>query len=788
MKNDKYKMRNKLITLCACLCLPFIAEAAGGNNLLIWDDSEAGDKWDVAYPVGNGRLGAMPFGNFPKEKILLNEETIWHRGSRKVMPLGSFQHLESVRKLEAAGDYAGADKVFEENLQHGGNNPDSYQLFGWLEIEYIAGAQLQKCYRELDLKTGIAKTIYTLGNGTEIEQQVYACGADDVIAIMISADKQTKIRVSMDGGSIENGDIIKRGSATGQEATRYVGRIRVLPAGKARADNQVIEVSDCGRTTILVAVATDLDRRNAGAKIADGWQNKASQDLDRLNGVSSDEIRQKAVNAHKRYFDRVDLDLGRTDDAILAMPTKERLARIKNGSHDDPDLIETYFQFGRYLLIASSRPGCFPANLQGIWNPHTRAMWASDFHLNINLQMNYWLAETTNLPEMHQPLLDFIRYCLPPGREMARLLGMKGWCMGHSTDIWANARVMSRRAFWGGSFFGGQWMVLHILEKYRFSRDKKILENNWDILTDSAAFVESWLIPDPATGKLVARPSSSPENSFSYTTAEGAKNRAALSSGNTFDQFMVLQIFDDYLEAASIIGRNEDPLVKKIASLLPSVYKPRIAEDGRLMEWRQPFEEVEPGHRHMSHVLGAFPGNQIDLDGDPIMRDAVKRTIEYRLAKGGAKSGWSRAWAIGIFARLSDQTQAYENLHTILAKSTLENLWDNHPPFQIDGNFGAAAAVAEMLLQSHGDHIKLLPALPTNWPEGHFSGLRARGDYTVNARWNKGVLAEAQIVAGRNAAGKAHLVYNGKTKDVSLSPGEAVKITQAEFRPDNLNE
>jgi alpha-L-fucosidase 2 len=416
-----------------------------------------------------------------------------------------------------------------------------------------------------------------------------------------------------------------------------------------------------------------------------------------------------------------------------------------------------------------------------VWNPHKKAPWGSDYHLNINIQMNYWLADTTNLSEMHTPLFDLIRYFQPNGKEMARRLGMKGWCMGHATDIWGHARIMSSRAYWGGSFFGGQWMTFHILDHYRFNRDRAFLAGNWDILTASAQFVESWLIPGPEADTLMARPSCSPENSFTYKDANGKTQRAALSSGNTFDQFMILQVFNDYLEAAEALGKTDDAFVQRVKTVIPKVYRPRLAKDGRLMEWRLPFGEREPGHRHISHVIGAYPGNQINLDEDPAMRSAVMKSIEGRLRKGGAGTGWSRAWTIGMFARLSDKARAYDNLHAILKRSTLDNLWDKHPPFQIDGNFGASAAVAEMLLHSHNKEIKLLPALSKHWPDGHVRGLRARGDFTVDIEWKGGSLVKATIHAGKNAQREIRVVYEGGTTTRAVTPGTAATVTQADF-------
>jgi alpha-L-fucosidase 2 len=497
--------------------------------------------------------------------------------------------------------------------------------------------------------------------------------------------------------------------------------------------------------------------------------------------VDTSTLIKRAVADHQQYFSRVSIDLGATADDIRALTTAKRLDRIKQGAHDDPDLFETYFQFGRYLLIASSRPGCFPANLQGLWNPHKKAPWASDYHLNINLQMNYWLADTTNLSEMHQPLFHLIRTYQPRGKEMAKRMGMKGWCMPHATDLWGYAKPMSTKARWGGSMFGGQWLTLHILDYYRFNKDKEILTSNWDILTASTEFVESWLIPGP-DGTLMSRPTPSPENGFLYKNAEGKTVVAELSSGNSFDQFMILQVFEDYVEAADALGKSEDPYVKKIKSLIPKVYQPRIGEDGRLMEWRFPFEEKEPGHRHISHVIGAYPGDQINLDDNPKMRSAVLKTIQGRLANGGAGTGWSRAWTIGIFARLSDGEQAYENLHAILELSTLPNLFNSHPPFQIDGNFGATAAVAEMLVHSHNNEIKLLPALPTKqWPDGQVKGLRARGDFTVDITWKGGKLTAATILPGPHADPSLKVFYGGKSITVKTTAGKIIELNNSSF-------
>jgi alpha-L-fucosidase 2 len=721
----------------------------------------------------------MPFGQYPVEKILLNEETIWARSEGFGMPRDSSKHLERVRELEAAGDYAGADQYFQDHVQNK-KRPDSYQLLGWLNLEYLAGP-LSHSRRGLDLTTGISTCCYNLEDGTKILQHIQVSAPDDVIVLRIDAAKPIDLRISLDGGVVEEGDILKAGAADGINATQYVGRARVIADGEVVISGASLEVKKSRKVTVYVSAATNFDRKNSNHMLGPGWQKNALKDLDALKGKSVDVIVQEAVEDHMKYFERVDVDFGKTAEHVLAMPTGERLQRIKDGAEDDPDLIEAYFQYGRYLLIGSSRPGSFPANLQGVWNPHIKAPWGSDYHLNINIQMNYWPAETTNLGELHTPLFDLIRYFQPAGRAMAKRLGMRGWCMGHSTDIWGHAQIMSERAYWGGSFFGGQWMAMHLLEHYRFNRDPDFLLKNWDLLTDSTRFVESWLIPGPEEGMLMARPSCSPENSFLYEDADGTNVKAALSAGNSFDQYMILQSFNDYIEAAEATGNVDDPFVAKIRDILPRVYRPKIGEDGRLMEWRLPFEEAEPGHRHMSHVLGAYPGNQINMDNDPVMREAVKNSIDYRLQHGGAKTGWSRAWTIGMFARFSDGEGAYENLIAILQKSTLDNLWDSHPPFQIDGNFGATAAIAEMLMHSHNNEIKLLPALPEICKEGHARGLRARGDFTVDIQWSNGTLEQVTVHGGDNALEQIPVVYRGMRRPIQVGPGNSVTLTGKDF-------
>ena len=643
----------------------------------------------------------------------------------------------------------------------------------------LRASNLPDAYRrELNLDTAIATTIYRL-NGVTYGRQVFASPVDDCLIVRLTADQPGKVAcdvtlerpvdfTTLPVGSnrlLMSGQVTQNGKHAG---VRYAALLDVTTAGgSVSATDNTLEIRQANSATLLLAAATDYNRKQPDAPLRADLMMNCARTLAGATARPYGQLRADHVAEHQRLFRRVALELG--DAEHTALPTDERLARVASGA-TDVDLEALYFQYGRYLLIGSSRPSTLPANLQGIWNEHIAAPWNADYHTNINLQMNYWPAEVCNLAECHEPLFDLIEGLVPAGRELARRFGCGGFTFGHTTDVWRWAALQGQ-CVWGMWPLGAGWCSAHFMEHYRFTGDRQFLRGRaYPVLREAAAFFLEWLVEHPATGRLVSGPTTSPENAY---LLDG--QRLCLSMGPAMDQQIIWETFTNTLEAAKILDVDpNDPFIKRVRTARDRLAPPRVGDDGRLMEWPRAFEEAEPGHRHMSHLYGLHPGYQFTPTRTPELAAAARKTLAARLGQGGGHTGWSRAWIANFYARLHDGEAAHEHVRALLAKSTLPNLFDTHPPFQIDGNFGGCAAIAEMLLQSHAGEIRLLPALPSAWPNGRVSGLRARGDITVDIAWRGGRLVSATLLPG--ADGTCTVSYGDEAHSYDLRAKQPITI------------
>lgn len=770
------------------------AAASIQSPLKLWYDNPA-TYFEEALVLGNGTQGATVFGGIGTDKIYLNDLTLWSGEPVNAnMNPNAYKNLPDIRKALNEKNYKKAEQLYKK-LQ--GKYSESYAPLGTLFLDMNDDPFITDYYRALNIDSAIAR-VKTISNNNVVEREYLLSNPDKVFAIHLTSKKPGALGFTIRFQSLlahtknVNANIfIVNGYAPIKADPNYVGKsknnvvfdpkkgtrfstqIKIqTTTGKISQTDSTLSLADATEATIYVSMATSFNGFDKNP--ATNGVNNVVLSTTQLNQALQKgwtEIKKRHVADYQKFFKRVELKIANKE--LADIPTDQRLKRYAEGAVD-PYLETLYFQYGRYLLISSSRTNGVPANLQGLWNPYIQPPWSSNYTMNINAEENYWLAENTNLSEMHQPFLQFINNLSTTGKITAKTFyNLPGWVVHHNSDIWAMSNPVGDFGkgdpVWANWPMGGAWSSAHLWEHYLYTQDKTFLEQKaYPLMKGAAEFCLGFLVPDSA-GRFITSPSTSPENNFKTP----AGYIGSTFYGGTADMAMIRELFLDILSAQQVL-KNDNEFATKINNALTNLLPYQVSKKGHLQEWYYDWEDADPKHRHQSHLYGLYPGNHITVDKTPALAAAAKKTLEI---KGDETTGWSKGWRINLWARLKDGDRAYKMYRELLkfvppdetkenyknAGGTYPNLLDAHPPFQIDGNFGGAAAVAEMLVQSNGEVIELLPALPKAWPSGEVKGLKAHGNYEINMRWNAGQVTNIVI---KSTKPTAQVLMNGKLQIV----------------------
>ena len=765
-------------------------------------------EWTEALPIGNGRLGAMVFGGITRERLQLNEDTLWSGGPSDGNNPEALQALPRVRELVFEERYEEADALCQR-MQ--GPFSQSYQPLGdlWLDSDWADTPTEYR--RELDLDSAVATVSFRVGE-THYTRQAFASFPAQVIAMRLAAhgpgrialtarlDSPIEHRISEDG----SGDLVMLGRCPSHvdpsyyptpnpilyeegKGMQFEARLRAsVIDGALIIEEGQLRVAGAREVLLLFASRTTFMGYDRPPSERAELTPRVLADLGTAVSRSADQLLAEHQADHRHLFRRVTLDLG---DTGTSHETTDQ--RIRDYVGNDPKLVALLFQYGRYLLIASSRPGTQPANLQGIWNHHVRPVWSSNWTLNINAEMNYWPAETCNLSELHEPLFDLVRELACKGEQTARInYGCRGWTAHHNTDIWRQSAPAGDFGHgnpqWAMWPMAGAWLCQHLWEHYAFTLDIGFLRTKaWPLMVGASRFIMDWLIED-GSGRLITAPSTSPENVFAIAPSAA---KSAVSMATTMDMALIWDLLSNCLQAGSIVDA-EPSLLSEMEEAQRHLLQPAVGRHGQLQEWYKDWDDPDDHHRHVSHLFGIHPGRQITHQGSPALMAAAERSLELR---GDGGTGWSMGWKVNLWARLHDGDHALTVLSNMLnlvddhdvgfrRGGVYANLFDAHPPFQIDGNLGVTAGIAEMLLQSHTGEIELLPALPSAWARGNVRGLCARGGFTVEIAWDEGRLVSATILSGHGSP--CRIRYGERTASISTSPGQSYRLdSELAIRP-----